>query len=86
MDGSMDTSENKPLAFAPSAASAGTSQGDFPLPFSGLGFDLSAILAPGVTLIRVRRPSRRIPFPTVRIPHPAGGLLLARLSREIRGR
>ncbi len=85
MGGSMDTSENKPLAFEPSAESPGTSQGDFPLPFSGLGFDLSAVPSHGVTLIRVKRPSRQTPFKTVCIPNPAGRLLLTRLSREIRG-
>lgn len=79
----MEISENKPLA--PSAEILGTSRVDFPLPFSGLGFDLSAALSLGVTLIRVKRPPRQTPFRTVCIPNPAGRLLLTRLSREIRG-
>jgi hypothetical protein len=59
------------------------------LPFSGLGFDLTDLLAAPVTLLRCNaRPS---PAPTFPLPRhtptpPYGYALLVLLCREIRGR
>jgi hypothetical protein len=61
-------------------------QDNAPLPFAGLGFDLSAVLSRPIRLIR--REAHRPPAAPIRmidIPAPAGRVLLVRLNREIRG-
>lgn len=59
------------------------------LPFRGLGFDLTDLLAAPVTLLRCNaRPSPALPLPVARhTPTPPYGYaLLILFCREIRGR
>ena len=56
------------------------------LPFSGLGFDLQAVLTAG-TSVRTAGPAREpVAAPRIDTPFPSGRRLLIRLGREIRGR
>lgn len=59
------------------------------LPFSGLGFDLTSILAAPVTLLRYGVRPRSVsflPFPPHIPTPPYGYALLVLLGRETRGR
>ena len=56
------------------------------LPFSGLGFDLDAVLTAPIEVTAVRRARRETVRPHVDTPFPSGRRLQIGLGREIRGR
>ena len=64
--------------------------GQFPtrdmLPFSGLGFDLQAVLTTGTVVRSVGHMKKPVVAPRLDTPFPSGRRLLISLGREIRGR
>ena len=64
--------------------------GQFPtrdmLPFSGLGFDLQAVLTAGTVVRPVGHMKKPVVAPRLDTPFPSGRRLLISLGREIRGR
>ena len=64
--------------------------GQFPtrdmLPFSGLGFDLQAVLTAGTVVRSVGRMKKPVVAPRLDTPFQSGRRLSISLGREIRGR
>ena len=56
------------------------------LPFSGLGFDLQAVLTAGTVVRPVGPMKKPAVAPRLDTPFPSGRRLLISLGREIRGR
>ena len=82
----MEKSETVSKTCPSGARNSGQSPAVDMLPFSGLGFDLQAVLTAGAA-VRIVGPAKEpAAAPRLDTPFPSGRRLLISLGREIRGR